>query len=151
MSQHAPIRAMKGFEIDTVAALWHRAGVAAYPYLPGWQSLSLATAGEVFRNHIAAHCDIFVVEIGGQIAGFMALEGSYIDRLYIDPAHQGRGLGTALTRYAQRLSPSGLELRTHVQNDPARAFYEKLGFHVAGFGTSAAPESAPDVEYRWRP
>jgi ribosomal protein S18 acetylase RimI-like enzyme len=151
MSQHAPVRAMMDSEIDAVAALWHRAGVAAYPYLPGWQALSLTTAVEVFREHIAAHCDIFVVESGGRIAGFLALKGSYIDRLYIDPAHQGRGLGTALTRYAQRLSPAGLELHTHVQNDRARALYERLGFRAAGFGISAAPESAPDVEYRWRP
>jgi ribosomal protein S18 acetylase RimI-like enzyme len=151
MSQHAPIRAMMESEIGVVAALWHRAGIAAYPYLPGWQALSLATARDVFRNHIAARCDIHVIERGSQVAGFIALDGSYIDRLYIDPAHQGHGLGTALTQFAKTRSPGGLELHTHQQNVAARRLYEKLGFTAVRFGTSPAPECAPDVEYHWRP
>ena len=33
----------------------------------------------------------------------------------------------------------------------SKAFYEKLGFNAMKFGTSPPPESAPDVEYHWRP
>jgi hypothetical protein len=29
--------------------------------------------------------------------------------------------------------------------------YEKHGFKAVKFGLSPPPESAPDVEYRWRP
>jgi hypothetical protein len=49
------------------------------------------------------------------------------------------------------VSPSGLELRTHQENHAARALYEKQGFVAVGFGLSPPPESAPDVEYHWRP
>jgi len=38
-----------------------------------------------------------------------------------------------------------------VEADAARAFYEKQGFVAVRFGQSLPPESAPDVEYRWRP
>jgi ribosomal protein S18 acetylase RimI-like enzyme len=138
-------------ESDAVAAVWYRAGRRAYPYLPGWQAMTPELAQQVFRNHIAAHCDVFVIEHDGIIAGYLALKGSYVDRLYIDPEHQGRGLGTALIAHARQLRPTGLELHTHQQNVDACAFYERLGFVAAGYGLSPPPECVPDVEYHWRP
>jgi ribosomal protein S18 acetylase RimI-like enzyme len=151
MTPHTPIRPLGATEHDRVAALWHRAGRAAYPYLPTWQSFTLDAAREVFRTHIAAACNVYVIEHGGGIAGYLALRGSYMDRLYVDPARQRLGLGTALVRHAQSLSPSGLELHTHQQNVAARSLYQRLGFVAVGYGVSPPPESAPDVEYHWRP
>ena len=138
-------------ETDTVAAVWYRAGRDAYPYLPGWQAMTPELAQQVFRNHIAAHCSVFVIEHANSVAGFLALKGSYVDRLYIDPPCQGLGLGTALIEHARQLRPAGLELHTHQQNIAACAFYERLGFVAVRFGLSPAPERAPDVEYHWRP
>jgi len=145
------IRRMTEHEIDAVAAVWYRAGVAAYPYLPGWRSMTPELALEVFCKHIAAHCDIYVIEHQGAIAGYLALKGTYVDRLYIDPPSQGHGLGTALIEHARRLHSEGLELHTHQQNVAACAFYERLGFVAVRYGLSPPPESAPDVEYHWRP
>lgn len=138
-------------ETSTVAALWYRAGKAAYPYLPGWRAMTPALADQVFRQHIAANDALFVIEHAGSIVGYLALQHSYIDRLYVDPHHQGRGYGSALLAHARRLSPQGLELHTHQQNAAARAFYERRGFVAVRLGISPAPESAPDVEYHWRP
>lgn len=145
------IRRMAEQEIRAVAGVWYRAGRAAYPYLSGWQTMTPELALDVFAKHIAAHCDVFVIEHEGAIAGYLALKGSYVDRLYIDPACQGLGLGTALMTHARRLRPAGLELHTHQQNVTACAFYERLGFVAVRYGTSPPPESAPDVEYHWRP
>lgn len=150
MSADRLIRPMTDAECDSVAAVWHRTGVRAYTYLPAWQTLSADKAREIFRD-IAGRCDMTVIEHDGAIGGFLAMHGSYVDRLYIDPACQGRGLGLALMDHARRLSPGGLELHTHVENHPARSFYRRLGFVAVRFGTSPAPESAPDVEYHWRP
>lgn len=149
MAQH--IRMMSEADTEAVAAIWYRAGKRAYPYLPGWQSMTQELALDVFRNHIAAECEVFVIERDGATAGYLAMMGSYVDRLYIDPAHQGSGLGTALIEYARRRCPAGLELHTHQQNVSARAFYERLGFVAVRYGISPPPESAPDVEYHWRP
>jgi GNAT superfamily N-acetyltransferase len=145
------IRPMAPEEAGTVADLWYRTGREAYPYLPGWQSMTPDLALRVFREHVAARCDVFVAEQDGVLAGYLAMTGSYIDRLYIDPALQGRGIGTALIEHARRRCPGGLELHTHQQNASACAFYEHLGFVAVRFGTSPPPESAPDVEYHWRP
>ena len=138
-------------ETKAVAGVWYRAGRAAYPYLPGWRTMTPELALDVFRNQIAAHCAVYVIELDGRIAGYLALNGSYIDRLYIDPPCQGLGLGTALIEHARRCSPGGLELHTHQQNASACAFYERRGFVAVRYGVSPPPESAPDVEYHWRP
>lgn len=138
-------------DTEAVAGVWYRAGVEAYPYLPGWRAMTPELALTVFRGQIAAHCQVFVAEQGETIAGYLALKGSYVDRLYVDPVRQRAGIGRALLEHARRLSPAGLELHTHQQNQAARRFYEGLGFIAVRFGVSPPPESAPDVEYHWRP
>jgi ribosomal protein S18 acetylase RimI-like enzyme len=145
------IRPMREHETGQVAGIWYRAGRAAYTYLPGWQQMTPELAQQVFRDHIAAHCQVFVVEHQEAVAGYLALKGSYVDRLYIDPGRQGLGLGTALIEHVRALCPDGLELHTHQQNVAACAFYERLGFVAVRYGLSPPPESAPDVEYHWRP
>lgn len=72
-----------------------------------------------------------------------------IDRLYIDPQNQSKGIGSAFINYAKRMYPGGLTLRTHEQNKRARWFYEKRGFKPVAFGLSPPPEPMPDVEYHW--
>ena len=92
-----------------------------------------------------------MVEICGRLVGFVALEGSYVDRLYVHPQCQRRGVGSLLLRKAFELSPEGVELHTHQKNETGCAFYEKHGFRAVRYGTSPPPESEPDVEYHWRP
>jgi ribosomal protein S18 acetylase RimI-like enzyme len=137
-------------EPDTVA-VWHRAGLAAYPYLPTWQALSLETARRVFREHILPRCAIWVGTLDDRIVAYLAMSGSYMDRLYVDPDEWRKGWGTRFVALAKRISPDGLELHTHVENAAARALYERHGFTAVKFGISPPPESAPDVEYHWRP
>src|SRR5215468_3833881 len=48
-------------------------------------------------------------------------------------------------------SSTALETQTHQENRPARAFYERHGFVAVKYVISPPPESAPDVEYHWRP
>ena len=83
--------------------------------------------------------------------GFLALAGSYVDRLYVEPGAWRRGVGRALLRHAITLSPSGIELHTHQRNGGARAFYAREGLRAVRFGLSPPPESEPDIEYHWRP
>jgi len=139
------IRLMAETDTEAVAAVWYRAGIEAYPYLPGWRAMTPELALTVFRGQIAAHCRVLVAELDDTLAGFVALKDSYVDRLYVDPPCQRLGIGRALIERARTLSPAGLELHTHQQNEPARRFM------AVRFGISPPPESAPDVEYHWRP
>jgi ribosomal protein S18 acetylase RimI-like enzyme len=79
------------------------------------------------------------------------MDGSYIFRMYVDPADWRKGWGARLIDFAKRRSPGGLELHTHLENHAARRLYEKHGFTAVKFGMSPPPESAADVEYHWRP
>ena len=145
------IRPYQGEDAERVIAVWHGAGIAEYTYLPTWQAFTLEHASKVFREHIAPRCDIWVGTTDGFIVGYLAMVGSYIDRLYVDPASQGMGWGSRFLDFARSVQPAGLELHTHQDNKRACAIYEHHGFEAVKFGISPPPESAPDVEYHWRP
>jgi len=104
-----------------------------------------------FRDVIAVKNALWVADLGGRPAGFLAIAGDFVDQLFVDPERQRGGVGSALLEQAKRLSPTGLRLFTFQSNANARAFYEKHGFAAVKFGVSPPPESEPDVEYRWRP
>jgi ribosomal protein S18 acetylase RimI-like enzyme len=145
------IRPMTDGDLDTVVRVWHQSGQRAYPFIDLWQRFTLEEAGRVFRSVILPACTVWVAETEDGIVGYLAHTGSYLDRLYVSPEHQQRGIGGALLTHAMAQSPAGLELHTHQKNTPARAFYEKRGFVAVRFGVSPPPENEPDVEYHWRP
>lgn len=86
----------------------------------------------------------------GRLLGILVLDGGWIDQLYVDPAHTGRGVGGVLLETAKRERPGGLHLWTFVSNLRAQRFYERHGFvavqHTDG---SANEEHAPDIQYAW--
>lgn len=145
------IRKIHGLEMNDVAALWHFTKKKAYPYLPLEQRRTLEEDVMFFRENIFPRCEIWAADIAGRIAGFLAMRRTYVDRLYVSPDSQKCGIGGKLIQHAKELSPGGLELHTHRKNEPAWQFYEKHGFLAMHFGTSPPPESAPDVEFHWRP
>ena len=134
-----------------VVGVWYRSGRAVYTFLPEWQSLTLERARELFRETIRPRCTIWVGVAEERVVAFLAMKGSYVDRMYVDPTERRKGCGTRLIAFAKTLFPDGLELCTHQENQGARTYYEKHGFRAVRFGTSPAPENAPDVEYHWRP
>jgi len=136
-------------DFDAPTAVWNRTKRAAYPYLPLEQARTVEEDRAFFRESILARCRVWVWDDGtGAPLAFLALaDGGYVDRLYVAPEHQRRGIGRALLEVAERESPSGLRLHTHQANTAACAFYERLGFRAVAFGVSPPPESEPDVEY----
>jgi putative acetyltransferase len=63
--------------------------------------------------------------------GFMALTGSHVDALFIDPLRHGAGVGRTLMMHA-RLLHSQLTVDVNEQNLRAIGFYERLGFERTG-------------------
>ena len=146
------VRLLRNDELEKVVAVWHdtRKQTHTAMKLDAERDVTLDDSRRIFREHIASRCQIWVAERNGDVVGFVAICGSYIDRMYVNPIDQGCGVGTALLEKARELSPAGLELHTHRANLRARAFYEKHGFLPVRFGISPPPENEPDVEYRWR-
>ncbi len=142
---------MAEFEIEPVVRLWHETKRDTYDFIAQERGRTIDEDDAFFRREILPRCSMFVAGEAARVVGFLALHGSYVDRLYVHPDRQRRGIGEALLRHAIALSPAGLELHTHVKNAKARAFYEKHGLRAVTFGTSPPPENEPDVEYHWRP
>jgi len=151
MLAYMEIRRIAASDVDDVVQLWNATKRDTYDFIALEQNRSVAEDAAFFRARILARCSIWIACEGPAVLGFLALEGSYVDRLYVHPREQRRGIGRALLTQAMELSPQGIELHTHQKNAKARAFYEKNGLRAVRFGVSPAPESEPDVEYHWRP
>ena len=145
------IRQFRPADEADVVEVWLRSGRAAYTFLPTWQAFTLERAQWVFANIIRPGCAIWVATFDERVVAYLAMNGTYVDRLYVDPREWRKGWGTQLVNFAKQVSPRGLELHTHQANLVARALYERHGFRAVKFGLSPPPESAPDVEYHWRP
>jgi ribosomal protein S18 acetylase RimI-like enzyme len=151
MPEMRSIRAFRDSDETDVNRVWHRSGQAAYGFLPAWRTFTFEQATNVFREVIRSRCEVWVGTLDEQVVAYLAMKGSYIDRMYVDPTEWRSGWGTRFIAFAKSLFPEGLELHTHQENHPARSLYEKHGFKAVKFGISPPPECVPDVEYHWRP
>jgi ribosomal protein S18 acetylase RimI-like enzyme len=143
------IRPYKSDDFEALTGLWRRAREQAFPEFQRTKGHTFEEDQAYFRDIILVNNDLWVAEVDGQSAAFMAIAGDFIDQLYVDPAYQRSGLGRALLEHARRLSPDHLWLYTLQINTNGRTFYEKNGFRAVKFSLSPPPESEPDVEYHW--
>ena len=87
---------------------------------------------------------VWVADVQGDVVGFVSVEVFYAGRsmgeismLAVDPDHQGRGVGTALTGFAlDRLKDAGMRVAmVETGGDPghaaARRTYEKAGYTLS--------------------
>jgi GNAT superfamily N-acetyltransferase len=80
------------------------------------------------------------------VIAYAASGDGWLEQLYVDPAHQGRGAGTALLGDARRRCPGGLQLWVFQVNQRARRFYARHGAVQVRFTDGADNEErAPDV------
>jgi putative acetyltransferase len=63
--------------------------------------------------------------------GFMLLEHSHMEALFVDPAVRGTGVGAALVRHGIALHPR-MTTDVNEQNAQAIGFYERMGFRRTG-------------------
>ena len=79
------IRGYTNTDLVCTARVWLRSGQAEYHYLKAFQELNEKKAIDVFRCCIQDKCEIWVYETKEGIIGFMAMNASLVDRLYVDP------------------------------------------------------------------
>ena len=145
------IRQLEKSDIDEIVTVWERSRWDSQPWLERRMGYSREQNEQHFRFVVARENDVWVAHKRGTLVGFLAIRKAHINHLYVDPLHQGVGVGTALLRKARELSPDKLTLFTHVRNQHARSFYRSRGFRAVKFGISPEPELEPDVSYEWTP
>jgi len=111
-------------------------------------------AAEPIAAGIRRHDEVWLAEQDGRLLGFLGIEHStslnapVLEKLYVEPAEQSRGVGTALLEKAKELRPDELYLWAF-QKNPARRLYERHGFELVKVTDGAHNmEREPDALYR---
>lgn len=131
--------------------------LSLWAWAPVFASLEQVLGSEIFRRMhpdwredqqravedvcTAQRKRVWVAEVDGTVAGFVAIELHHPERnmgeismLAVDPDYQGGGIGTALTEFAlERLEEAGMKVAmVETGGDPghaaARRTYEKAGY-----------------------
>lgn len=94
--------------------------------------------------------EAWVAEIGGLPVGYARTTPGWLDDLYVQPAHQGGGVGRALLELVTARQPGGFCLWVFEANTPARSFYAHHGLveleRTDGAGNE---EGEPDIRLAW--
>ena len=130
---------------DAVAVVLRRAFDDRLPWLAGRHTPDADRA--FFRADFGRAR--FLGVWGEGLLGFAAVAEGWLHHLYVLPAHQGAGIGSALLE-AARADVDTLQLWTFRRNLPARRFYEARGLVlIRETDGSRNEEGEPDVLYRW--
>jgi len=93
-----------------------------------------------FDYPVAAKGDVVVAELEGRVVGWGARENEpdYISDVWIDPIHQGRGIGSAFVRhFLACIIADGFnfaKIDTRASNVGAIRLYERAGFSIVWRG-----------------
>lgn len=134
--------------MDAVAAVHRVSFDDRLPWLAGLHTPEEDRA--YFRSVVFEECEVWGTFDGPALTSFIAFREGWVDQLYVRPAHQGRGLGSALLEIARERHPE-LNLWTFQRNAIARRFYERQGFVAVELTDGARNEERePDIRYTWR-
>ncbi|MUO78402.1 GNAT family N-acetyltransferase [Agrobacterium vitis] len=140
------IRLAEQQDADAIASVFTRSR-SLLGFLP-----KLHTAEEdrhFIETVVLAENSVRVAIENHRICGFIAVKDGWIDHLYIDPDHLGKGMGSRLLTNTMA-DATHLKLWTFQQNQHARRFYEYHGF-TPDLMTDGDEneEKQPDVLYVW--
>ena len=134
------IRPARPADADAVGRIWASAWRDGHlGHVP--EELVAVRTPESFLARAAdrvADTVVAVVEAGGtaQVAGFVMLAGDEVEQIFVDAAHRGTDVATALLTKAERLlAAAGHDeawLAVATGNARARRFYERRGWTDAG-------------------
>lgn len=98
----------------------------------------------------APGAETWVAEVEGVPVGYARTTAGWLDDLYVQPAHQGAGVGAALLDLVAARQPQGFCLWVFESNLPAREFYARRGLvELERTDGSANEEREPDVRMAW--
>jgi putative acetyltransferase len=128
-----------------MVALWLAASRTAHSFVPYefWSS----QADDMREIYLPGSETYVACGEDGAVLGFVSLSANHLAALFVDPVHQGRGIGRALLEHAQSLRQF-LTLAVYVRNARAAAFYERNGF-VAAHERVDERTGEPEMVMEW--
>ncbi|WP_181869974.1 GNAT family N-acetyltransferase [Halomonas sp. DQ26W] len=120
------IRPAAKVDMPQLVDIWLRASQLAHDFIPAefWQRRSHDMATRSLPG-----AETHVLELGGSVIGFSALNGDHLEALFIDPAYQRFGHGTHLMAHAMACRKR-ITLCVYSRNVRAVSFYRRLGFQM---------------------
>lgn len=118
------IRPFTHDDIDAVIEVWNRSSRIAHSFLT--DDFFDAERHEI-RDRWLPIAETTVYEDDGQVVGFLSLIGNEVGAFFVDPDHQGQGIGLQLMDHARGSRPF-LELNVFESNASGRRFYAAYGF-----------------------
>ena len=118
------IRQYEDSDLEAVLSSWETATRLAHPFMTDeFIAQERINVAEVY----IPNTDTWVMEIDGNIVGFIALMGNEVGAIFLMPKYHGKGAGKALMDKAQELH-GDLEVEVFKDNSIGRAFYSRYGF-----------------------
>lgn len=112
---------------DTVAIVdvWLAASRESHDFVP--YDVWLSHADAMREVYLPSSETYVATDSAGSVIGFVSLAGNELAALFVEPSHQGCGIGRSLLLHAQAKREI-LTLSVYVNNARAVAFYRSHGF-----------------------
>lgn len=118
------IRQYENSDLDAVLSSWETATRLVHPFMTDeFIAQERINVAEIYMPNT----DTWVIELDGQVKGFIALMGNEVGAIFLQPECHGQGAGKALMDKAQELH-GDLEVEVFKENSIGRKFYSRYGF-----------------------
>lgn len=124
------IRKYKTEDTDALISIWEEAEGLAHPFLPAEVRNKVR---KDMRNIYLPNAETWVLEEDGDPVGFIAMIGTEIGGLFLDPSKQGKGRGRQMVDHVVAIK-GPLTVEVFKENKIGLPFYERYGFVVTGEG-----------------
>lgn len=137
------IRKFEPWDIDAVMEIWLDANCSAHDFIHRdyFEGELDAVKSQVPKS------EAYVCEEEGQVNGFIGLDNSFVEGLFVKPGCQGRGIGKALLDHAKQ-EREVLSLKVYRRNERAFQFYRREDFNVSEVEVEGATGEA-EITMEW--
>lgn len=119
------IRSLQTKDIDAVMNIWLSVNIQVHNFIDSsYWNKNFDMVQEILPKTL-----VLVYEQGEQIVGFIGLNGTYIEGIFVDNTKQSNGVGKKLIEYVKDKN-NQLSLRVYKKNKRAVEFYLREGFTV---------------------
>jgi len=120
------LRPYRNDDLEAVLSAWENASRVGHPFLT---EAFLAQERKNIVELYIPNSETWVLEVDGQVVGFMGLAGNEVGGLFLQPAYHGRKLGKLMMDKALELH-GDLEVEVFEKNVIGRRFYDQYGFEL---------------------